>query len=305
MIESNNLQAMVPENCEVLWNRNGTAPGMWFYQNNVVYISMPGVPFEMKTIFEEEAIPKIKNIFSLPSILHRTIQTIGIGESFLANKISKIEDNLPAHIKLAYLPAVGAVRLRFSCYGSNLKQLEDELNPFIDSLYQTIPEYIFAEGDETLSQVIGNLLLKNASTISTAESCSGGFLAHQITLTPGSSSYFMGSIISYDNSIKINELNVSNEILNTVGAVSEECVLQMANHLRKKFNTTYSLATSGIAGPGGGSESKPIGTVWIAIATPNGSYAKLFNMGDNRERTIQRTALSALDMLRKELLSIK
>lgn len=303
MLDSNNQQAMLPQNCEVLWNKNGTAPGMWFYQNGKVFISMPGVPFEMKSIFAEEAIPKLKETFQFPSILHRTIQTIGIGESFLAKRIADIEDALPSHIKLAYLPAVGQVRLRFSAFGNRQAALMEELNPIISRLYETIGEYIFGEGDDSIQSVLGMLLKDRNESLSTAESCTGGYLAHLITSIPGSSEYYLGSIISYANSIKQNELGVSEKILQEQGAVSEACVMQMATHIRGKFNSTYAIATSGIAGPGGGTELKPVGTVWIAVATPNKCVAQQFNMGDNRERTIQRTALSGMDMLRKIILN--
>ncbi|MFY8019702.1 MAG: competence/damage-inducible protein A [Bacteroidia bacterium] len=302
MIESNLLQAMVPSNCEVLWNKSGTAPGMWFYENNVVYISMPGVPFEMKTIFEEEAIPMLKKTFSFPSIVHRTLQTCSLGESFLAKKIEDIEDALPNHIKLAYLPSVGAVRLRFSAYGENTLQLHDELTPIINQVYDRIGDYIYGEGDDSLQQVIGALLNGKSKTLATAESCTGGFLSHLITSIPGSSNYYKGSIIAYDNQVKINQLQVSELILKEHGAVSEACVIKMAEQVREQMQTDYALSTSGIAGPGGGTDLKPVGTVWIGFASATKSFAKVFNMGDNRERTILRTALMAMDILRKELL---
>lgn len=304
MLESNNQQAMVPKNCEVLWNRNGTAPGMWFYENGVAYISMPGVPFEMKTIFEEEVIPKIKTIFKLPSILHRTFQTIGIGESFLAKRIILLEDALPAHIKLAYLPAVGSVRLRFSAFGDNKQKLASELEPIVAHLHQLIGEAIFAEGENSIAEIVGEILTARKKTIATAESCTGGFLAHLITLVPGSSNYFIGSILSYANEIKIKEIGVNENTINQHGAVSEACVIEMARKIRTKFNTDYALATSGIAGPSGGTTLKPVGTVWIALATPSHTIAKCFQFGDNRERTIQRSALAALEMLRQELLKV-
>ena len=303
MLESNNQQAMVPKNCEVLWNRNGTAPGMWFYENGVAYISMPGVPFEMKTIFEEEVVSKIKTVFKLPSIVHRTFQTIGIGESFLAKRIAVLEDILPTHIKLADLPAVGSVRLRFSAFGENKEELELELQAIVAHLYQLIGEAIFAEGEKSIAEVVGDLLNVRKKTIATAESCTGGFLAHQITLVPGSSNYFVGSILSYANQIKINEIGVAETTINENGAVSEACVIEMASKIRTKFKTDYALATSGIAGPGGGTKLKPVGTVWISLATPTQVIAKCFQFGDNRERTIQRSALAALEMLRQELLN--
>lgn len=302
MLESNNQQAMLPAIADVLWNRSGTAPGMWFDQNNTIYISMPGVPFEMKTIFSEEVIPKLKSRFSFPSIIHRTLQTCSIGESFLAKKIEHIENQLPSNIKLAYLPAVGSVRLRFSAYGNDESLLKESLNEIIAKLYNEIGQYIYAEGEVSLSETIGKLLKAKGKTLATAESCTGGFLAHQITLTPGSSAYFLGSVIAYHNSIKQNELHVSSTTLKEHGAVSEACVLEMAQAIRKKTGADYGLSTSGIAGPDGGTDAKPVGTVWIGFASETKSFAKVFNMGGNRERTILRTALMAMDILRKELI---
>lgn len=302
MLEINNQQAMVPANSKVLWNRSGTAPGMWIELNNKVFISLPGVPFEMKTIFEEEVIPRLKAKYKLPFIYHRTLQTCSIGESYLAEKIKHIEDKLPNHIKLAYLPSVGMVRLRLSAMGNNETEIKNEVAQICDTIYQEIGEHIYGEGNDNLNEVIGALLKTKNKTLATAESCTGGYIGHQITLVPGSSSYFMGGIISYDNQIKKQELGVSNEILENDGAVSEACVIQMAKSTLQKFNVDYAIATSGIAGPSGGTTDKPVGTVWIAIASKDNVIAKKYNMGDNRERTIHRTCISALDLLRKDLL---
>ncbi len=302
MLETNLQQAMIPAISKTLWNRSGTAPGMWFDINNKIFISLPGVPFEMKTIFEEEAIPLIKNKFTLPFIYHRTLQTCSIGESYLAEKIIDIEETLPHHIKLAYLPSVGAVRLRLSAQGNNESEVINDVATIVNKMYERIGEYIYGENNDSLSEVVGKLLTNKNKTLATAESCTGGFIAHQITSNPGSSKYFTGSIISYDNKIKQQELNVSNTILSNDGAVSEACVKQMATEILSKFNVDYAIATSGIAGPDGGSEEKPIGTVWIAVASKNEVITKKFNMGDNRERTILRTSISALDMLRKMIL---
>lgn len=299
MVDSNNAQAMVPANCEVLFNRSGTAPGMWFDHDGKIFISMPGVPFEMKVIFEEQCIPRLLKKFDLPVITHRTILTSNIGESFLAQKIEDLENSLPPHIKLAYLPGIGQVRLRFSGTHTHYETLQRELEKIIATLYDQVGEYIYGEENDSLEKNVGVLLHGNNATLSTAESCTGGYIAHLITSVPGSSSYYKGSIISYANEIKINELSVDPDTLKTVGAVSEDCVKQMAEGIRKKYNTTYSIATSGIAGPDGGSEEKPVGTVWIAISSPRQTLAKKFSMGDHRERTIQRTAIQALDMLRK------
>lgn len=301
MLEENLKQALVPANCEVLFNRSGTAPGMWFDEGGVVYISMPGVPFEMKTIFEEQVIAKLRSRFKLPCIIHRTLQTIGIGESFLAKKIEDWENALPEYIKLAYLPAVGAVRLRLSAYGTNEPELAATLQQHIDALYPLAGEYIYAEGEMSLPEAIGKLLTENKQTLATAESCTGGYIAHLITSVAGSSAYYMGSVLAYANYVKTQELGVDETLLQTNGAVSETCVRQMAEGIRKKLKTDYALATSGIAGPGGGTPDKPVGTVWIALAGPQGTFSKVYHMGDNRERTIQRTALTALDLLRRSI----
>jgi len=302
VIDVNLMQADLPENCEVLWNRSGTAPGMWFENNSVIFASFPGVPFEMKTIFKEEFLPKISKIKTLPSIVHRTIQTCSLGESFLAKRIEHIENNLPSHIRLAYLPNIGTVRLRFSAYGNNAEALHHEIDEIVSKLKEVIGEHIYAEGEQSLSEVLGKILLDKGETIATAESCTGGFLSHLITSVAGSSAYYKGSIIAYDNSIKKSELKITDEILNNHGAVSEACVVEMASQIRRKFNTNYAIATSGIAGPGGGTIDKPVGTVWIGIASKNETKAYMFNMGDNRERTILRTALMGMDLLRKLIL---
>jgi len=299
MLESNQQQAMVPEACDVLFNRSGTAPGMWFNGEHTVYVSLPGVPFEMKTIFTEEVIPKIKDRFKLPAIFHHTIQTVGIGESFLARKIEAWENSLPSNIQLAYLPSVGAVRLRLSAYGDDVASLRHEVLDYTDRLKKLAGDYIYREGEISLPEAIGQQLREKRLTVSTAESCTGGYLAHLITSVPGSSAYFQGSVLAYANTVKINELGVSSYTLEQQGAVSEATVIQMAEGIRKKLGTDYALATSGIAGPDGGTPDKPVGTVWIAVAGPQRTRACLFRMGDNRERTIQRTALSALDMLRR------
>ncbi len=302
VIDVNLMQADLPENCEVLWNRSGTAPGMWVENNSVIFASFPGVPFEMKTIFKEEFLPKISKIKTLPSIVHRTIQTCSLGESFLAKRIEHIENSLPNYIRLAYLPNIGTVRLRFSAFGNNADALHLEIDEIVSKLKEVIGEHIYAEGEQSLSETLGKILLEKGETIATAESCTGGFLSHLITSVAGSSAYYKGSIIAYDNSIKKSELNIADEILSKHGAVSEACVLEMASQIRMKFNTDYAIATSGIAGPGGGTTDKPVGTVWIGIASKIETKAYMFNMGDNRERTILRTALMGMDLLRKLIL---
>jgi nicotinamide-nucleotide amidase len=275
---------------------------MWVENNSVIFASFPGVPFEMKTIFKEEFLPKISKIKTLPSIVHRTIQTCSLGESFLAKRIEHIENSLPNYIRLAYLPNIGTVRLRFSAFGNNADALHLEIDEIVSKLKEVIGEHIYAEGEQSLSETLGKILLEKGETIATAESCTGGFLSHLITSVAGSSAYYKGSIIAYDNSIKKSELNIADEILSKHGAVSEACVLEMASQIRMKFNTDYAIATSGIAGPGGGTTDKPVGTVWIGIASKNETKAYMFNMGDNRERTILRTALMGMDLLRKLIL---
>jgi nicotinamide-nucleotide amidase len=303
----NRLQAEVPEICEVIRNYNGTAPGMWFDVDGKIFVSMPGVPYEMKAMMKEQVVPKLVSRFKLPAIYHKTVLTQGVGESYLSEMISDWEDSLAAvNIKLAYLPAPGMVRLRLSTKGESKEQLVQQVEKKIEELKQIAGEYIygyetFGEEKETLEQIIGKTLKEQHKTISTAESCTGGYISHLITKVPGSSEYYMGSVISYSYDIKEQELNVSKDILEKHGAVSQPVVEQMASAIRKKYKTDYSIAASGIAGPGGGTEEKPVGTVWIAIATPDKVISEKFLFGNNRERNIQKTANAALNMLRKIL----
>jgi nicotinamide-nucleotide amidase len=303
----NRLQAEVPEICEVVRNYNGTAPGMWFDVDGTIYVSMPGVPYEMKAMMQNQVVPKIKERFKLPFIFHKTVLTQGIGESALSELISDWEDSLAAvNIKLAYLPQPGMVRLRLSTKGENEESLKTTVEQKIDSLKLIIAEYIFGyetfgEEKETLEQIVGKLLKEQGKTISTAESCTGGYISHLITKVAGSSEYYMGSVISYSYDIKENELGVSKQVLEKQGAVSQEVVEQMAKAIRTKYKTDYSISASGIAGPGGGTDEKPVGTVWIAVATPEKVISEKFLFGNNRERNIHKTANAALNMLRKEL----
>lgn len=304
---TNRLQAEVPAICTVIRNQHGTAPGMWFDIDEKIFISMPGVPYEMKAMMQNQVIPKIKEHFKLPAIVHKTVLTQGIGESYLADLIADWEDSLASDdIKLAYLPAPGMVRLRLSTKGNDIKKLNAIVNKKIKALKIIIPEYIygyenFGEENETLEQIVGKLLREMKKTISTAESCTGGYISHLITKVPGSSDYYIGSVISYSYEIKEFELSVSKVLLETQGAVSQQVVEQMAKAIRIKYKTDYSIAASGIAGPGGGTDEKPVGTVWIAIATPETVFSEKFLFGTNRERNIQKTANAALNMLRKEL----
>lgn len=302
--EINRKQAEVPENCTPLRNKNGTAPGMWFEDKGKIYVSMPGVPFEMKGLMTAEVLPRLKQKFTLPIIIHKNVLTQGIGESMLAEKISAWEDSLAVEeIKLAYLPSPSMVRLRLSISGNNEVVLQERISRKVSELVQLAGDHIYGYDNDTLEGVIGKLLLERKQTVSTAESCTGGYISHRIVSVAGSSSYYKGSIISYANEIKINELGVSKETLDMHGAVSQEVVEQMAMNALKKLHTDYSIAVSGIAGPDGGTKEKPVGTVWIAIAGPKRIYSRGFQFGGDRERNIIASGLTALNLLRKEILA--
>ena len=298
LTEVNRKQAEVPNVCTALLNCLGTAPGMWFEKENKVLISLPGVPFEMVDLMEREVIPRLKSAINDQIIIHRTIQTFGIGESFLAEKISDWERNLPYGVKLAYLPSPVSIRLRLSAYGSSTLNLESTINEEIEKLYQIIPNYIFGEGEVTLQQVVGQMLKKMNATVSTAESCTGGTIAHLLTEVPGSSSYFKGGIVAYSNEVKENELGVSAAQILKYGAVSQQVVESMVIGVRKKLMTDYAIAISGIAGPDGGTDEKPVGTVWIALSSDKTLMSKEMKFGSDRKRNILRTSVTALNMLR-------
>jgi nicotinamide-nucleotide amidase len=303
--EVNKQQAEIPDNCIPLPNKVGTAVGMWFEEHGKIIVSMPGVPFEMKTLMTEQVIPKLLNTFYIGNICHKTIMTTGIGESMLASKIEGWANALPQNIKLAYLPQPGIVRLRISASGENKCEIEQLLNDYCNDLQNYVPKAIFGYDDESLEEVVGNLLNQNGKTVSTAESCTGGYISHLLTSIAGSSAYFTGSVVSYTNEVKKNQLLVSKNDIENFGAVSQEVAEQMAVGVKNLLKTDYSIATTGIAGPDGGSEEKPVGTVWIAVAGPSGVKSKLFHFGEHRGRNIRRSALSALDMLRLELLELK
>jgi len=301
LLETNKQQADVPENCLVLPNKNGTAPGMWFEDKGKVYVSMPGVPFEMMYLIEEEVIPKIKRQFKLPSIVHQTILTAGIGESFLAEKISKIEDSLPSNIKLAYLPKLGQVRLRLSAYGEDENTLRSEIEVFVHQIASLIPEYVIVTEDKPLEKAVLDFLDLHGKTLSTAESCTGGHIAQLITQHPGSSRSFLGGAVTYSNALKISVLGVQEHTLQQFGAVSEETVKEMAEGALRNLNSDYSIAVSGIAGPDGGTPEKPVGTVWVAVASKKQTVAKRFSFGNRRKQNIERSAINAFTMLHKLL----
>lgn len=300
----NRAQAEVPENCTMLININGTAPGMWFDKEDKIYISLPGVPFEMKSLMSDIILPRLSN-FSPVSIAHRTILTQGVGESFLAAQIEDWETSLPSFMKLAYLPQPGMVRLRITASGANKKELKEQVDEEINKLYTLIPQYIFGEGDDTLELIVGRMLKNHNYTLATAESCTGGYIAHLITSIPGSSAYFKGSVVAYSNEIKEQVLGVGKATIEKNGAVSAETVFEMAAGIIKQFKVQCAIAVSGIAGPDGGTPEKPVGTIWVCVLTPKGAETRKFTFGDHRGRNIRRTALAALDMLREQLLAAR
>ena len=294
----NAQQAELPANCEKITNPVGTAPGMWFYENNTVFVAMPGVPYEMKSIMTESILPKLHKMFSKGVLHHHIIKTIGITESSLSDLIEDWEVNLPKHIKLAYLPTKGQVKLRLTGSGDDLNTLKQEIDALQMAIMPKIAKYVYGFGADSLEGVIGQLLNKNNLTLATAESCTGGYLAHMITSVPGSSRYFKGSVIAYSNEVKTAQLGVSTEDLKQQGAVSEEVAKAMAEGIRKALNTDIAIATTGIAGPDGGTIEKPVGTVWIAYSDKHKTLAKKFNFSRDRTFIVHWSALAALNMIR-------
>ena len=294
----NKQQALVPDKCQVLHNKYGTAPGMSFIKNKMVLISLPGVPFEMKSLFKDECINLIKSKFKLPVIHHRIIKTVGIGESWLSDIISEWENNLDKSIKLAYLPSLGRVKLRLTGHGKDLKKVKSKIKKEEMSLIPLIKKYVFGFDSDELENVVGKQLIKENKDISVAESCTGGKVSSLLTSVPGSSKYFKGGIIAYSNEIKINSLEVPKERIEKFGAVSREVVEEMAKKIRIKFKTSLGIASSGIAGPGGGTKDKPVGTVWIAIADKNNVMSKKLSLTDRRDVNITLSSISLLNIIR-------
>ena len=299
--ERNREQAYVPTGCEVLFNKVGTAPGMLFKQRGRFFISMPGVPYEMKHLMHSHVLPIVEKDILKQHIVHETIVVAGIPESDLADQLHIFEEELPSFIKMAYLPRPGLVRLRLTAKGENEEVLTNEVRSQISKIRDILGDAVLGKEQDTLEKIIGLKLLARKETLATAESCTGGRVAHMITSVPGSSGYFQGGIVAYDNAVKEKMLGVKNESLVAHGAVSEQVVLEMADGVREKLNTDWGIATSGIAGPEGGTEEKPVGTVWIAISGPDVRFARTFLFGNNRERNIKRSALMALDLLRNAL----
>jgi nicotinamide-nucleotide amidase len=296
LLESNRRQALVPDVATVLKNEVGTAPNMLFEKDGKMFISMPGVPHEMKAAMNNHVLPLLQQRFQLPYIGHRTLLTAGIGESFLAERIKGFESNLPSNIKLAYLPNYGMVRLRLTAQGDKEKT-ERELNERFAILKEEVKDVLAVDEDIPFEILVGKLLRQHNKTVSTAESCTGGYIAHLITSIAGSSDYFKGSVVSYSNSIKENVLQVNNETLSAVDAVSEETVREMISGVLQVMQTDYAVAVSGIMGPGGGSEDKPVGTVWIAVGNAEKIETKRMHFRFDRKRNIELTAVNALYLL--------
>lgn len=313
-LDVNRAQADLPANCIVIPNDRGTASGMWFEvarakgssgANDRVFVSMPGVPFEMQAMMLAHVLPKLKEHFAPPTIVHRTILTTGLGESHLAKRIEAWEDSLASErIKLAYLPSPGTVKLRLSTYAdTNANAAHERVDRKAEELRRLIPELIFGEGEERLSQVLGRLLKERGQTLSLAESCTGGYVSHLITSIPGSSAYFTGGVISYANAVKMEELGIPSDMLELNGAVSQPVAEQMATGVRAALRTDWSVALTGIAGPDGGTPEKPVGTVWMAVAGPDGVQSVLGKFPGRRSTIIEGSALAALNLLRKRLLA--
>lgn len=301
----NKDQALVPSKCTVLHNKMGTAPGMWMKKENTVFVSLPGVPYEMKYLVENEIIPKLVREYERPYIIHKTILTYGQGESLVAERIEQWENNLPEFIKLAYLPNPGRVRLRLTARGTNKEKLEEAIESNVRSLDAIIHDIIVGyEENETIETVVGKLLAKQNQTVATAESCTGGKIASLLSSVPGSSSYFKGSVVSYATEVKVNVLGIPQELIDQFSVVSAEVASAMAENVKKILKTDYALATTGNAGPSKGDSDAEIGTVFIALATPEGIITEEFNFGQPREKVIDRATVKSLEILQKEILKI-
>lgn len=295
-------QADLPTNCTCIFNSVGIAPGMWFEENNIIYVSMPGVPYEMKTMMQNYVLPELQKRFSKQNIYHHRIWVASLGESYIAEKLQTIENDLPAHIQLAYLPQIGILQLRFTATGKDSEQLKKETEQIENEVRKVLGKAVVGTGDISLPLITGNLLKTKGLTVSTAESCTGGYLAHLFTSVPGSSVYFMGSVVSYDTRIKMEHLGVHKQSIEQHSVFSEIVAIEMAEGIRKRFNTDIALSTTGIAGPDGGDEKNPVGTVWIGYADKEKRFALRYVFEKDRLRNIQRAAMMAMDILRKELI---
>ena len=300
--ELNRSQALVPECCTVLFNAHGTAPGMWFERDGHVLINLPGVPFEMKHLMEDEVLPRLKKQFAMQSIVHRTLITEGIAESILAERIAAWEDALPDYLKLAYLPAPNIVRLRLSAYEVEGESVAAEIERRFNMLKEIIPYNIVGYENATLQESVHNLLIERKETLAVAESCTGGKIASLFTAMAGASAYFLSGVTSYSNESKINILGVSPETIERFGAVSEQTAREMAEGVRRITGADYGVATTGIAGPSGGSAEKPVGTVWFAVSSADGTYAVMKNSGTDRGQIIDRASAFAIQLLRDKII---
>ena len=302
MNENNRRQADVPESCRILSNAAGTAPGMWFEKDGTNFISMPGVPSEMKYIMNQHVIPELKIRYSSQVIIHRNIMTYGAPEAVLAGLLEGFESSLPGPVRLAYLPSLGIIKLRLTGTGSNRDEVVNAVEEQVKNLYKTIPELIYGENEETMEMAVGRILRQKKLTLCTAESCTGGNIARMITSVPGSSDYYKGSVVAYDNRVKTTLLGVGSHIIEEEGAVSGPVVRAMAEGARKLLNTDYAVAISGIAGPAGGTTEKPVGTVWIAVSSSLATVAEKFVYGTDRNINIMRFSVAALNMLRQQII---
>lgn len=302
LIERNLKQAEVPDVCRVIQNKRGTAPGMWFTKNEKIFISMPGVPHEMKGMMIHDILPSLIQQLPLQPITHRTLLTAGIGESFLAERIQDFESQLPSNITLAYLPNYGMVKLRLSAKGDNQKNLA-ALEAEFDVLKNRLQDVLVVDKDQSLQEVVGDILVKLNKTVGTAESCTGGYLAHLLTSIPGSSRYFKGSIVSYANEVKEEILGVTSETLKKFGAVSRETAVQMVKGALAVLNTDYVIITTGIMGPDGGTSEKPTGTVWVGLGYKDQIETHPFHFRFDRQRNMELTATHGLNVLRKFILN--
>lgn len=299
----NKDQALVPSTAKVLFNQVGTAPGMWMEKEQTVFISLPGVPYEMKYLIDNEVVPSLATKFERPYILHQTIMTYGRGESLIAEQIEAWEDNLPECIKLAYLPSPGKVRLRLTARGANKEQLQVEMAKQVQQLDLLLHDIIVGfNEDESIEVVLGRLLAEKKITVATAESCTGGKIAATITAVPGASNYFKGSVVSYATATKISVLEVAKATIETYGVVSAEVATEMALGLQKLIHVDYAIATTGNAGPSKGDVAADLGTVFIAIAGPKGVFVEEFNFGQPREKVIDRAVGKSLELIYKEIL---
>ncbi|HEX7365465.1 MAG TPA: competence/damage-inducible protein A [Pelobium sp.] len=303
LLDANIQQAMVPAVCEVILNEQGTAPAMLFKKEKKMFISMPGVPYEMKNIMSSSVIPLIKETYKLPAVYHQTVLTAGVGESFLAEMLAPLEDELPENIKLAYLPRLGSVRLRLSTTEHASDDLIEKVKQYADKITQLIPEYWIAKEDLPIEKVILDLMQQRSLSLAVAESCTGGDISKTITQHPGCSAVFLGGAVTYSNSLKSMLLGVKSATLEQFGAVSEETVKEMANGALTNFQADYSIAVSGVAGPDGGTAEKPVGTVWIAVANKNEVLAQKFLFGNKRTQNIERATMAAFTLLFKLLKS--